>query len=349
VGAGWSGFAVSGNAAVTQEQHGEEEHTTSYDLRSGELIWTTRETARFSDPLAGTGPRATPTISDGRVYAVGGTGILKALDLETGRTLWKRDVMSDGGTELPRYGLSSSPLVIDELVVVNAGGADGRSLIAYNAETGEIAWSGGKDPAAYSSPFLTTLAGVRQIVSLNHDSVTGHAPETGRVLWRQEWPDRQSNIVQPLPLPGARLLVSAGWGQGAKLFRLRPEQDGQLVSELLWESIFLKPKFSNPVYHDGFIYGLDDGILVCLDPENGRRRWKRGRYGHGQVLLVGGVLLIQSERGEIVLVEASPEEHRELSRFRVMGGKLWNTPALAGPYLLVRSDQEAALFELPVL
>jgi outer membrane protein assembly factor BamB len=348
VGIAWSGTAISQGAAVTQEQHGEEEQVVSYDLGSGKVNWIVREKALYSNPMSGSGPRATPTISDGHVVAMGGTGILKSIDLETGETLWMRDVMKDNDTEVPLYGVSSSPLVIDGLVVVNAGGKKGRSLVAYDADMGEIVWSGGDDPMAYSSPFVTELAGVRQVVSLNHNSVTGHDPATGRVLWRQEWPDSQSNVPQPIPIDGDRLLVSAGWGQGAKLYQIRVDDTGTFFSELLWESIRLKPKFANSVYYDGFVYGLDDGIMVCLDPEDGSRRWKRGRYGHGQVLLVEDLLLIQTEYGEIVLVEPTPEEHRELARFRVMEEKIWNTPALAGSYLFVRNDQEAILVELPV-
>ncbi len=168
------------------------------------------------------------------------------------------------------------------------------------------------------------------------------------MLWRQEWPSQQPSVAQPLPIPGDRLLVSAGYGIGSKLFQITTDSEGYR-SELLWETARLKAKFTNLVYYEGFVYGLDDGILVCLDPGSGRRRWKRGRYGHGQVLLVGDLLLVQTEHGEIVLVDPVPDEHREVTRFRVMDGKVWNPPALAGPYLLMRNDQEAVLFELPVL
>ena len=117
----------------------------------------------------------------------------------------------------------------------------------------------------------------------------------------------------------------------------------------MWESLRLKSKFAHFIYYEGYVYGLDDGILVCLDPETGRRKWKRGRYGHGQLLLVEDLLLVQSEHGDIILIDPSPDELRELTRFTVMDGKIWNTPALAGRYLLVRNDAEAALFEMPVV
>ena len=347
VGPAWSGFAVSGAAAVTQEQHGEQERVSRYELVTGELRWSVDEPVRYANAVAGDGPRATPAIADGVVYAIGAKGILKAVDLETGRVLWRRDVTETQGAELPQYGASSSPLLTDGVVVVTAGGPAGRSLAAFDAETGRPAWSGGDDPASYASPFVATLAGVRQIVSRNQNSVTGHEIGSGRVLWRIEWTGSQPNAVQPLALPGDRLLVSSGWGRGAAVYDVSASQTGELELTRRWEAITLKPKFSNAVLHDGLVYGLDDGILVCVDPETGKRRWKRGRYGHGQLLLVEDTLLIQSEHGEVVLVEPDPTEHRELARFDLFDGKLWNPPALAGRYLLMRNDAEAVLLELP--
>lgn len=340
VGRGWSGFAVSGNAAVTHEQHSAEERVVRYELSTGRVEWASREVAHYENALAGEGPRATPTIHDGRVYAMGGTGLLTVLDLETGELLWKRDVLRDSGGRVPTWGKSDSPLRVDDLVVVGAGSA----LAAYRAEDGELAWSAGGVSPAYASPLVTVLAGVRQIVSFNAASLSGHDPEEGTLLWKADWPRQQPNVAQPLPLPGDRVLASAGYGVGAKLFQVTGNG-----AELLWETPRLKSKFAHLIYYDGYVYGLDDGILVCLDPEDGRRKWKGGRYGHGQLLLVEDLLLVQGEHGDIILVEPTPDELRELTRFSAMDVKIWNTPALAGRYLLIRNDAEAALFELPVV
>jgi outer membrane protein assembly factor BamB len=348
VGKGWSSFAVMGDIAVTQEQHGDEERIIGYDLKTGGIRWSTGGKASFTSPVAGDGPRSTPTIVDGRVYATGSTGLLHALDLESGRVLWSRNYIEENGAKIPEFGKSCSPLVVDGKVVVSAGGTNGKSLVAYDQETGEIVWEAGDDLSAYASPFVATLAGIRQIITLNARSVAGHAIDDGRILWSQPWPGGQPNVSQPTPLPGDHLLVTVGYGIGSKLFEIKPAEDGSLAAKLVWETTRMKAKFANPVFYDGFIYGLDDGILACQDPETGKLKWKRGRYGHGQVLLVDDVLLVQTERGEIVLVEPTPEEFRELTRFRIMEGKVWNAPALAGPYLLVRTDQEAALFELPL-
>ena len=183
----------------------------------------------------------------------------------------------------------------------------------------------------------------------NEGTVAGHDPATGAVLWEQAFPKEQPNVAPPLPLPGDRLLVSAGYGIGSKVFAFASQDDGSATPSLVWESPRLKSKFANLILHEGFVYGLDDGVLTCLDPATGERRWKGGRYGHGQLLLVAGLLIVQTEEGEIVLVEPTPEAHRELTRFPVLDGKTWNPPALSGSRLLVRNDREAALYDLPVL
>lgn len=348
VGEGWSSFAVAGDLAVTQEQAGAEERVVAYDWRTGRPVWTHADRARYETTIAGIGPRATPTIASERVYAMGATGLLNALDLTTGRLLWQRNVTAENGAENPEWGKSCSPLIAGDVVVLSAGGPNGRSLVAYDRETGVPRWRGGGDRSAYASPLLARLAGVEQIVILNRGSVAAHDPETGEVLWKHPWPAEQPNVAQPVPLPGDRLLVSSGYGIGSKLFEILPSPAGRLEAVLLWESPRLKAKFTNLVLHEGFVYGLDDGTLACLDPATGERRWRQGRYGHGQILLVENLLLVQAENGDVALVEPHTSGLRELGRFAALSSKTWNNPALAGPYLLVRNDREAACFELPV-
>ncbi len=346
VGEGWSGFAVAGGRAVTQEQHGAEERVVAYDLATGEELWRHGYPARYETTIGGIGPRATPTIAAGRVYALGATGILTATDLATGELLWRRDVLAEHEATSPEWGKSCSPLVVDGLVVVSAGGAGGGSLVAYRAVDGEPAWSAGSDRSSYSSPILAALAGRRQIVILNAGSLVGHDPASGEVLWRLPWPADQPNVAVPVVVAENRVLGSSGYGIGAKLVELAAGDAG-LEASMVWESPRLKAKFTNPVLYDGHVYGHDDGVYVCLDPATGERCWKRGRYGHGQTIVAGDLLLVTTETGDVVLLEPSPEEHRELGRFSAFAGKLWNPPALAGRYLALRTDREAVLFELP--
>jgi outer membrane protein assembly factor BamB len=347
VGPGWSGFAVQDGLAITQEQRGAEEALVAYDLATGAVRWVHGYPARYATVVAGEGPRATPAVAGDRVVAHGATGMLTAVDRRTGRRAWQRDLPREHQAPEPEWGRSSSPLVVDDRVIVNAGGPGGRSLVAHALATGELAWAGGGDRVGYASPVLVTLAGVPQVVAFNIASVTAHDPETGAVLWEHPWPGRQPNVSQPLPVGDDRLLVSSGYGVGSALLRIARDDSGALAPTVLWESPRLKAKFTNVVLHDGFVYGLDDGVLVCLDLETGERRWKSGRYGHGQVLLVEGLLLVQTEEGEVVLVDPQPERHVEVARFQALDGKTWNPPALAGRYLLVRNDREAAMYELP--
>ena len=345
VGAGWSSFAVVGRFAVTQEQRGEEELVVCYDIPTGGVRWVHSNQARFSEKMGGDGPRATPTIAGGRVYALGATGILDCLDGASGKVVWSRRTLEEN--KLPKliWGKSSSPLIVDDLVVVSGGYVDHSSLLAFRKDTGEPAWQAGDDKASYSSPTLATLANVRQLLSVNAGSVSAHDPATGKLLWEYSWPGEFAKCSQPVPLPPDRLFISAGYGIGCALLRIEHDKAWNVTE--VWKNKNLKTMFTNAVVRDGFAYGLDDGILVCLDLATGARKWKGGRYGHGQVLRVDDLLLVQAEAGDVVLVEANPDGHHELTRFGALKGKTWNNPVVSAPYLLVRNDREAACFRLP--
>ena len=348
VGAGWSGFVVAGTRAITQEQRGENETVVCYDLLSGTPLWSQAYPAHFQSSLGGEGPRATPTIVGRRVYALGSTGILNCLDLETGKPLWSKDIVQDNQAKVNEWGMSSSPLVVDDLVVVSAGGRDNRSLVAYRAGTGEFVWGSGTDGAGYSSPCLVTLAGAAQILIFNSGGVSAHDPATGTNLWQYHWPGGHPHVSMPVVVPNDRLLVSSGYGVGSELLQVQRDSGGAFHATRIWKTTRLKAKFTNLIYRDGFIYGLDDGVMVCLEASSGEKKWKEGRYGHGQEILVRDVLLVGAESGEVILLDPNPQEARELARFSALPGKTWNPPALAGEYLLVRNDKAAACYRLPV-
>ncbi|QDS99339.1 outer membrane biogenesis protein BamB [Adhaeretor mobilis] len=364
IGAGWSGFAVIGRRAITQEQRGEEELVTCYDIDTGALVWFHADAVRW-DPRGGgamgyEGPRATPTIHQDRVYSLGATGILNCLDLKSGEQIWSHDVLKENGAQNVMWGKSSSPLAFDGMIVVSVGGSNGHSLVSYDAGTGEPLWATGDARSSYASPVLTTLGGVRQILSLDEGIVKSVDAENGTELWRTDWPsnsDTDAAVSQPVPVGDDRVFLSMGYGRGATLLKVS-QIDAGWTTEPLWKGgkrgvlPVMKTKMGNVVVHKGYVYGLDEAILECIDLNTGRKRWKKRRspkLGHGQIVLVGNVLLVLSEYGEVVVVQASPEKYRELASFEAIEGITWNNPTLVGNLLLVRNAQEAACFELPVL
>ena len=348
IGGGWAGFAIAGDVAYTLEQRDDKEFVVAYDLESGGEIWGHADKAYFSNVMGGTGPRTTPSVSQHAVFTLGATGLLNALDRTTGALLWQHNIIAENGARLPEHGTSGSPLLVDDLVVVHAGGSNERSVVAYRQGDGRFVWGGGEDRAGFASPVLAELAGVRQILVFNASSVAGHAIDDGRILWQYPWPASYPNVAPALAVGNDRVLFSTGYGVGAKMLRITRGTSGELSAQMLWESPRMKAKFTNLVYHAGSIYGLDDGVLVCLDPDTGKRRWKRGRYGHGNILLVDEVLMLQTEKGEMVMIDPDPSELRVLSHFMALPGKAWNHFALVDPYLLVRNDREAALWRLPI-
>ena len=349
IGAGWSAFAVAGGRAFTQEQRGENEAVTCYDVLTGKLIWTHANAAHFSQWQGGEGPRATPTVDRGLVFAYGATGILDCLDAATGRRVWSHDVLTENSLGNLEWGISASPLVFDEIVVVSGGSARGPTLLAFVRATGEPLWRSGADRASYSSPALATLAGRRVVLSFNAASLTAHDPLTTEVLLNHPWSEeRVPKAAQPVVIAGDRVFLSAGYGAGCVMLQIKPGAGNQLTAAPLWKNLRMKNQFNSIAVREGHIYGLDDGQLACVEVETGERKWKGGRYGSGQTLLADDLVVIQTESGPVALAEAKPDAFQELGRIPALSSKTWNHPTLAGRYLLVRNDQEAVCYELPV-
>lgn len=348
VGLGWSAFAVAGSRAITQEQRDENELVVAYDLGSGRMLWAHTNHARFSDKQGGDGPRATPTISGNRVYAVGGTGILDCLDLTNGKSIWSRKTLDENHLPNLIFGDSGSPLVVDNLVIVTGGETNGPTLLAYHASDGSDAWKSGTDHAGYTSPTIATLCGKHQLLSVNASSVTAHNPSDGAILWTYGWPKWGPRCAQPVVLEGDRVFVSAGFGVGCALLQVKADAAGKMSTAELWKNLKLKTQFSSAVVRNGFAYGLDEGVLACINLSTGERAWKDGRYGYGQIMMVDDVLVVQTEPGAIVLVQADASGFKELGRSSALNSKTWNNPAVAGEFLLTRNDQEAVCYKLPL-
>jgi outer membrane protein assembly factor BamB len=346
IGPGWSSFAVHGGLIYTQEQRGDDEMVSAYSLATGAPVWRHRDAVRFYESNGGAGPRGTPAYSHGRVYALGATGILNALDARDGAVVWSRNAASDTGTEIPGWGFASSPLVTGDVVVVATEGV----LAAYDAGTGAPRWIGPAGRGGYSSPQLVVIDGVAQVILLNGEGATGVAPADGRVLWTHAWPG--DGIVQPAVIAPGDVLIGSGSGLaavGVRRLAIVQGLGGWTVAER-WTSAGLKPYFNDFVVHKGHAFGFDGSILACIDVTDGTRKWKGGRYGHGQLVALPDqdVLLVLSEEGELALVAASTDRFAELARFPAIDGKTWNHPVLVGDVVLVRNGEEMAAFRLPL-
>lgn len=344
VGPGASSFAVGGDLLYTQEQRGRDELVASYRVSTGEPVWRHHDAIRFWDAHVGAGPRATPALSDGRVYALGATGILNALDAADGSVLWSRDVASDTDADVPQFGFTGSPLVTRDVVIVQT-----NTLVAYDLATGEPRWFGPVRSPSYSSPQLLTLDGVPQLLMLSGGGATAIRPVDGALLWEHSW--EGSGIVQPNSTADGDVLIGMVSSLAAPMGMLRiavTHEGGGWTTEERWTSRGLKPSFSQFVVHRGHAFGFDGRILACIDLENGERTWKGGRYGSGQLVLLPeqDLLLVLSERGELALVRAIPEGFTELARLPAIEGKTWSEPALVGNVLLVRNGREMAAFRL---
>ena len=345
IGPGWSSFAVRGDLFYTQEQRGSDEVVACYSLTTGEPVWTHSDAARFWESNAGAGPRATPTLNNGRVYTFGATGIVNALDARNGAVVWSRNAASDSGRKVPEWGFASSPLVVDDVVIVAAAG----KLVAYNLSTGEPRWFGPDGRYGYSSPHLLTIDGVEQILLTSGPGATSVSPVDGTRLWEYALPPN-ARIVQPALIAGGDLLVGEGEGHNLRRIAVAHGPTGWTVEER-WSSMGLKPYFSDFVVHNGHAFGFDGSLLSCIDLKDGKRAWKGGRYGSGQLVLLPDqdLLLVLSEEGELALVAAAADQFRELARFPAIEGKTWNHPVLAGDVLLVRNGQEMVAFRLSLV
>jgi len=346
IGPAWSSMLILGNRLFTQEQRGELEAVVCLDTATGHELWAHQYKARFFDGQAGAGPRSSPTFSAGRLYTLGASGVLNCLEAASGKPCWSRDIVADSGAPLPMWGFSSSPLVVDGLVIVYAGGKGDKGLLAYRAPTGKPAWSVATGPVSYSSPQVATIQRRKQVLFLSDAGLVGLEPATGKILWEHKAP---GSSVWRVALP--RQIDEQGVVFGSEDLGLVRLDLAQATPSPRWDSRALRPAYNDFVSSDGFIYGFDESFFCCVDAATGKRRWKAGRYGHGQVLLIADqrILLVISETGEAVLVSARPDQHEELGRFQAVNGKTWNHPAIAHGCLYVRNAEEIACYKLAVV
>ena len=346
VGGGYASFTAANGVAFTIEQRRGNEAVAAYALRTGRERWTHSWKARFEEMLGGPGPRATPVWDDGRVYALGAEGELRCLEAATGKLIWNKNILADNGAANLRWGMSASPLIVDGKVIVTPGGHHGNSVVAYDKLTGHRVWGSLDDKAAYASPTVAMVGGRRQLLVMTARRAVGLTVDDGRLLWEYPWVTEQDiNAAQPLAVAPNRVFLSSGYGHGATVLELTAQGDA-FETRVVWANTRMKNKFNSAVLYEGYLYGLDEGILACVDVESGALKWKGGRYGYGQLLLSSGHLVVLTEEGDVVLVRAVPEKLQEVARFCAIQGKTWNIPAISDGLLLVRNEVEMAAFRI---
>lgn len=347
IGGGYSSFAIAGGLAFTIEQRRDLEVAIAYDFKTGAEMWKGAWSDHFQEYFSEEGPRATPTFSDGKVYVLGAMGELRCLDAQTGKTIWSKNILVENHASVPTYGIASSPLIIGEKLIVQSSAGNGKSVLCYNKGHGKLLWSALNDVTGYASPMLVSFAGQEQIIICGETRTLGISVEEGKVLWQIPWRvlHNQLPIAQPVMLGTNRFLLSAGYFTGCAAIEVTKTESG-FSARTVWQNKNLKNKFTSSVFWEGYVYGLDEDILTCLDAGTGERKWKDGRYGYGQLLLASEHLVILSGEGELALIKATPERYEELARFQAIKGKTWNHPAIADGRILVRNAQEMACFQI---
>lgn len=341
IGPACSSFSVWGNLIFTQEQHGEDEIVSCYNLQTGEPVWQHSDEARFWDSHAGAGPRGTPTISKGLIYSLGATGILNVLNAVDGDQVWSNNVAEDTKTELPGWGFASSPLVINDFVIVAVAG----TIAAYNIQSGKLLWHFAHEGDCYTSPHLINIDGIEQVLMMTSWGATAYLPETGEILWQHEL--NGAKVIQPAVIANRELLVDQGEKKGLCKIKIRKQENNWEVEEL-WKTNRMKPDFNDLIVYKGHAYGFDGPMLTCISLEDGSKNWRGGRFS-GEILLFEDhdLLLVLTEKGDVVLVEAKPDKYTELAQIHAVDGKTWNHPALAKNILLIRNSEEMVALKLP--
>ncbi|MDG1324532.1 MAG: PQQ-binding-like beta-propeller repeat protein [Opitutales bacterium] len=346
-GAGHSSVIISGKTVFTLEQIGNSETLLARDLSSGKEKWKVAQHTKWDDMMSGTGPRSTPTLLNGKIFTLFSNGVLCCVNAKTGKAEWKTNTI-DTEYEYPEWGISCSPLIWNELIILNLGG-EKSAVRAYSVNDGKLVWESdlfGK--GVYISSSILTLLGEDHLLAAVEGKIAGLNPKTGKTLWEKSWKIFLNNvqITQPIALSQNSFLLSAGYGKGAECWTLSQGANKEYLIETSWKSKNLKSKFSNPVLKNGYLYGLSENLLVCMEAKTGELKWRGKKYGYGRILVSKDKLLILGNTGVLSIVEASPNKFKEVFSGQLLSeARCWNGPALAGGYLVAMNGEELSCFD----
>jgi outer membrane protein assembly factor BamB len=345
LGSGYSGMAVVGNRLFTMFGSGGSEYAVAFDAAKGKELWRFRLDGDRADDMGG-GPRATPTVDGDVVYVLGADGVLAALEAATGKARWRLDLVAEHGARVPQWGVSTSPVVEGNLLLVNAGGSNGRSLLGLDKTSGKLVWAAETDVAGYSTPLVVDLAGTRQALFFAGTSLISVSPQNGKRFWSVPWRTAYDvNAAMPVLVPPDKIFISSSYDTGGQLLRV-VNKGGQPAVESVWKNRVMKNHFNSSVYVAGHLYGFDDATLKCIDPQSATERWKQRGFGKGSLLVADGHLWVLSDRGELALIEVAPGGYHEKARAQVLDGKTWTMPTLAGKRLYLRSESQLVALDV---
>ncbi|MFK8111338.1 MAG: PQQ-binding-like beta-propeller repeat protein [Rubripirellula sp.] len=348
IGEAWSGITVIDGLVYTQEQRDESDMITCYDLETGTEVWVHADPVRLPDSESRTGPRSTPECADGKVFSIGSTGLMHCLDRKTGDAIWSKSMTDDLAGKLPRDGMSCSPLVLNDSVVVFVPQCASGSICALDRQTGKVRWRGGSGQTSFSSPHFAVFADVPQILMISELGAEAIEIGTGKVLWIYDSPlESGSRMLQPVPLSDDSFLLPTGIGRGIERVSVRREE-GEWRTTMVWESMEFNPYASDFSIHDGCLYGDDEGINCCVDLFNGEQLWKKGRL-EGQALMFpdAGQQLTLASNGRLVLQKLNRDAYTEQAVFQAVGSPCLGHPAWIGDRLVIRNRDQMACFQMP--
>ena len=342
---GYSSLAVVGGRIYTLVGNAGAEFAVAHDAATGARLWQTVLDKDRSDGQGG-GPRATPTVVGDTVIVAGASGRLAALDASNGDTRWTVDLVEEHGAKAPQWGFSGSPLVVGELVLVELGGKAGRSLAAFDLATGELRWFSESDTSGYSSPLAVEVAGVHQVLFFTGAGLVSVSPTTGSLYWRVPWATSYDvNAAMPVFVPPDKVFISSAYDTGGALYQIRADGD-RLAATEVWRSKAMRNHFNSSVLVADHLYGFDNGTLKCVHAQTGTERWAQRGFAKGSLIFADGHLVVLGEKGQLALIEATPDAYREQGRAQLFTSRTWAQPALADGVLYVRSQKEMVALEI---
>jgi len=340
-GQGYAGIVIAKNRGYTMHGEGESEFSICFDPANGKEIWRFKTDGVFFNDQ-GNGPRSTPVVDGDLVYSLSGNGKLHALNARNGKAVWSHDLRAEYGGRIPTWGISTTPLVEGNLLIVDVGGKEGHSVMAFDKSSGKVVWKSASDVPGYSAPIAVTVNGVRQVFAFTGTALVALAPTDGKLFWRYNWETRYDvNAATPVFIPPDKIFISSGYGKGSALLQTQA-LNGNATMREIWKSREMKNHFSSSILRGNYLYGFDDFLLTCLDVATGQPKWQQRGFNKGSLLYADGHLIVLGEYGNLALVEATPESYKEKASAQILKGRSWTMPTLAGGKLYLR-NQDAML------